>query len=272
MSITSPVGRGWILGLLLCLIGGFSSQAQYGFQVSPAKLYFTDSPTSEQTLRLHLNNSMDTRLVLQATCADWRRDSSGAKVYYPAGSLPTSCCSRVKVTPAVIELAPHEERDVLVTVLANTRSAQGTLRNGMLLLTQANEHETARLNGKSGVMIRVEVGVHLYVLPKESPQPDIAITGMDVAKIGERYQVKVQVENSGGTLLESKLRVEYLNLETMQELKAEPVPVNTMPKEAFNVSALVPSTLTKGKYLVVAILDSGLGQTLKVAELETTLK
>lgn len=260
-----------MLGLLLCLTGGFSSQAQYGFQVSPAKLYFTHSSVSEQTLRLHLNNSMDTRLVLQATCADWRRDSSGAKVYYPAGSLPTSCCPLVKVTPAVIELAPHEERDVLVTVLADTPT-QSTLRNGMLLLTQANEHETARLNGKSGVVIKVEVGVHLYVLPKESPQPAIAITGMDVAKLGERYQVKVLVENSGGTLLESKLRVEYLNLETMQELKAEPVPVNTMPKEAFNVSALVPSTLAKGKYLVVAILDSGPGQTLKVAELETTLK
>ncbi|MBO0951154.1 hypothetical protein [Fibrella forsythiae] len=261
------------LWLILCLaVAILPCQAQIGFQVSPAKLYVNHSTTSEQTLRLHLNNTMDTRLVLQATCADWRRDSMGTKAYYPAGSLPNSCCSLVRVTPSVIELAPHEERDILVTVQADPRSGSAVVRNGMILLTQANEQETARAKGASQFIIKVQIGVHLYVLPEVSAQPDIAITGMDVAKAGDQYQVKVQVENKGGTLLESQLRLEYLNLDSMQELKMEPMPVNTMPKDQFKVAAMVPASLAKGKYLIVAILDSGPGQTLKVAELEAVLK
>lgn len=271
MRIFCLLSRSCTLLVLLCLIGKVPCQAQIGFQVSPAKLYATHNRTGEQTLRLHLKNAMDTRLVLQATCADWRRDSVGAKAYYPPGSLPTSCCSLINVTPSVIELAAYEERDVLVTVLADPHPSNGLLRNGMLLLTQSNEYEVAKAKGAS-VVVKAEIGVHLYVLPEVSRQPDIAITGMDVAKVGEQYRVKVQVENNGGTLLESQLRLEYLNLDTMHELKAEPMPVNTMPNESFKVAAAVPSALTMGKYLIVAILDSGPGQTLKVAELETVLK
>ncbi|MEZ0542527.1 hypothetical protein ACAW75_22710 [Fibrella sp. Tmos10] len=258
--------------LLLSLAGLTPCQAQIGFQVSPAKIYINHSSTTEQTARLHLTNTMDKRLILQATCADWRRDSAGTKVYYPAGTLPTSCCSVVRVTPTVIELAPHEERDILVTVLADASSGAGLLRNAMVLLTQVNEQETASASRSSQFIIRVQIGVHVYVLPAESVQPDVAITGMKLSRSGDRYQVKVQVANQGGTLLESQLRVEYLNLATMQEVKMEPMPVNTMPKEQFNVTALVPDTLPKGKYLIVAILDSGSGQPLKVAELETELK
>ncbi len=45
-----------------------------------------------------------------------------------------------------------------------------------------------------------------------------------------------------------------------------------MPDEAFRVTTNVPPNLSAGKYLIVAVLDSGPGQALKVAELETVLK
>ncbi|GAB4015235.1 fimbrial biogenesis chaperone [Spirosoma koreense] len=270
--LLSPIGRAGVLALILCLTDMLFCQAQIGFQVSPAKLYFTQRGTAEQTLRLHLKNPMDTRLILQATCADWRRDSTGDKVYYPSGTLPTSSCSLFKITPSLIELAPGEERDVLVTLTTGSSNKLNFIRNGMLLLTQSNEQEVARLKGASQFIVKAQIGVHVYVLPEETPQADIAITGLDVAKAGEQYQVKVQVNNTGGTLLESELRLEYLNLETMEEVKTAAVPVNTMPKDAYKVTAAVPANLSAGKYLIVAVLDSGPSQALKVAELEANLK
>jgi hypothetical protein len=267
-----PTGRIGVLTLILCLTEQLICQAQIGFQVSPAKLYFNRKGPSEQTMRLHLTNPMDTRLVLQATCADWRRDSTGDKVYYPAGSLSTSCCSIIKVTPSIIELAPGEKRDILVTLIANSPSKTGGISHGMLLLTQSNEQEVSKLKGAAQFVIKAQIGVHLYVVPEESLPPDIAITNMDVDKSGERYQVKVQVHNNGGTLLESQLRLEYLNVETMEEVKPEAIPVNTMPNDKFRILATVPSILPAGKYLIVAVLDSGPGQALKVAELEAVLK
>ncbi len=270
--IAPPFREVWGWLLMLCVMACPSCHAQVGFEVSPARLYFNPKGTGEQTVRLHLNNTSDTRLVLQAECADWHRDSMGTKVYYPAGTLPTSCCAWIKVSPSVIELAPGEKRDVLVTMLAHQVPQSGTLYNGMLQLTQSNEQEVARLRGASQFVIKAQIGVHLYVLPTEVMQPDIAITGMSVARQGEQNQVNVQIHNQGGTLLESHLRLEYLNLETLEEVKAEPVPVNTMPKDAFKVVAAVPAKLSTGKYLIVAVLDSGPSQALKVAELEAVLK
>ncbi|GAB4033934.1 fimbrial biogenesis chaperone [Spirosoma gilvum] len=263
-------GRASSLCICLCLTA-IVCQAQTGFQVSPAKIYFSAKESGDQTARIHLNNTMNVRLVLQATCADWLRDSTGSKVYYRPGSLPTSCCSFFTVTPSTIELAPGEERDVLVTMQANPQLTSGKIRNGMLLLTQANEREVAQAKA-SQFIIKVEIGVHVYLLPGETSPPDIAITGMNVIKAENQFLVKVQVENKGGTLLESQLRMEYLNTETMEEIKADPIPVNTMPKDAFNVVTAIPPKLTEGKYLIVAILDSGPNQALKVAELEAILK
>lgn len=247
-------------------------QAQASFQVSPAKLYFTQKASGEQTTKLHIRNTSGNRLVLQSSCVDWRRDSLGVKVYYKPGALPTSCCTLVRVTPSVIDMAPGEERDVLVTMLADDRPATA-IRNSMLLLTQANEQEVAKLTGNaSQFIIKVEIGVHVYLLPEATAQPDIAITNMEVVQSAKPYHINVQVHNNGGTLLESQLRLEYLNLETMEELKTEPVPVNTMPRDDFRVVANVPPSLKAGKYLIVAVLDSGQNHALKVAELETVLK
>lgn len=264
--------RGWRLVLILCLMEPVLCQAQIGFQVSPAKLYFNRASADNQTLQLHITNPMNTRLVLQATCADWRRDSVGEKVYYPPGTLPTSGCSLFKVTPDVIELAPGEKRDVLVSLLPNQQLATTTLRNAMLLLTQSNEQEVARQKGASQFIIKAQIGVHVYVLPSDHTEPDIAITGLNLTQTTKPYQVNVRIHNTGKALLESQLRLEYLNMGTMEEVKTEAIPVNTMPNEAFRVTSTVPASLSAGKYLIVAVLDSGPGQALKVAELETVLK
>ena len=258
--------------LLLCLMELSFCQAQIGFQVSPSRLFFSQGSSAEQTLRLHLNNPMDTRLVLQITCADWRRDSTGEKVYYPSGTLPTSSCPFVRVTPGVVELAPKETRDVLVTLALNQQDYSKDVRNGMIFLTQSNEQEVARAKASSQFIVKAQIGVHVYIVPDENTRSGIDIMDMDIAKTGPQYRVKVGIQNSGNTLMESKLRLEYLNLETMEELKTEAVPVNTMPKDSYRVVAGVPPTLRAGKYLIVAVLDSGPGQTLKVAELKADLK
>lgn len=115
--------RKWIASLILCVAAFTGCYAQVGFVVSPAKIYFNAKGSGEQTAKLHLNNSSNARLVLQVECADWRRDSTGSKVYSAPGSLITSCCALVKASPSVIELEAGEERDVLVTL--NTGAAAG---------------------------------------------------------------------------------------------------------------------------------------------------
>jgi hypothetical protein len=259
--------------MLFYLAGCLPGMAQVGFQVSPARIFFHKRSEPSQTAIVHINNPTDTRLVLQATCVDWRRDSTGSKNYTPPGSLPTSCSSSIRISPSVVELAPGEKRDIVITFTAASGLPMDRISNAMLLFTQSNEQELAKKQFIAPqLIIRVQIGVHVYFLPKDNLTPAIDITTMEVTKKDEQHQVRVKIHNTGQALLESQLRLEYLNLQTMEEVKAEPVPVNTMPHDRFWVTAQPPQALKTGNYLIVAVLDSGSGMPLKVAELETVLK
>ncbi len=265
----------WLKGLFLLfgLIGWFPGLAQVGFQVAPARLFFHQRNGPSQTAVVHVNNPTGVRMVLQITCADWRRDSTGAKVYSTPGTLPLSCCSSLRVSPALVELAPGEKKDVVVTLITAPELSQNQISNAMLLITQSNNQDLTKMQSVAPqLVIRVQIGVHVYFLPNADSPAGIDIAQMDAINPNAQNQVRVQVHNTGQTLLESQLRLEYLNLQTMEEVKTEPIPVNTMPHDQFWVTAVPPSSLPAGTYLIIAVLDSGPDTPLKVAELEAILR
>ena len=268
--------RWWLKGffILLGLLGSPPGMAQVGFEVAPARLFFHQRNGLSQSALVRVHNPTGTRLVLQVSCSDWRRDSNGVKIYSAPGSLTSSCCSSLRISPAVIELAPGEKKDVAITLIAAPKLSMDHISNAMLLFTQNKEQEdlTRPQVAAPQLIIRVQIGIHVYFLPKPDLPAAIDIIGMDVIKPDDQQQVRINVHNTGQTLLESQLRLEYLNLQTMEEVKMEAIPVNTMPYDQFWVAAVPPSSLPSGKYLIVAVLDSGPGIPLKVAELETVLQ
>ena len=81
--------------------------------------------------------------------------------------------------------------------------------------------------------------------------------------------MSVRVNNTGKLNAESQLRVEITNLVTSEEIKLPAVPVNSLPGERIWVNAELPEKLPQGRYLIIAIVDSGSDVPLQVAELET---
>lgn len=259
-----------------CLLAGWlvsgAAVAQAGFQVEPPKLYFDEESGKLSPVRIKLTNPTKVRMVIRASCADWRRDSVGEKQFYAPGKLPHSCCPYLRVQPETVELLPGGEQTMLVS-LNPDRPVPTQLHNGMLMLTQINEREIAEAQGiTSGFIFKVQLGVHIYHTPLNAKLKTIGIDTVAMSSgTGER-RVRVRVNNTGNRQLESQMRVELTNLKTAQELKLETVSVNSMPGERIWVNAPLPAKLPSGRYLVITIIDSGPDVPLQVAELETDLR
>ncbi len=261
----------YFLSLLLL---SFAGQGQSGFQVQPSKLYFNEQNGALTPARIFVKNPSQVRMVVRASCADWRRDSVGNKQYFPPGELPTSCCPYLLVQPETVELQPGEEKEMIVT-LQPTQSPATDLRHAML--TQANEHELAAAQKvTASVIFRIQLGVHLYHIPATAKNRSLVIDTLLLPRAEKTpadadRQVRIRVANSGDLNAESTLRVELTNLQTAQETKLEPIGINTLPNDRIWVNAGIKEKLPKGRYLIVAILDSGPDIPLQVAELEADL-
>ena len=261
----------YIVYTLLLVSVTLRAAGQTGFQVEPPKLTFDKQNGKLAPLRVKLTNTSAVGMVIRASCVDWRRDTLGDKQFLPAGTLPVSCCPYLRVQPETIELAPGTAHEIVVT-LTPDQSLTQELHHGMLMLTQINEREISAAQGvQVGFLMRVQIGVHLYHIPKAGLTKTMSIDTMLAGPATENHRVSVRVNNTGKTNVESQLRVEITNLVTSEEVKLPVIPVNSLPGERIWVKAALPEKLTKGRYLIIAIVDSGSDVPLQVAELETDI-
>lgn len=262
----------YVLYTLLLIAVALRAVGQTGFQVEPPKLTFDEQNGKVAPLRVKLTNTSAVRMVIRASCVDWRRDSLGDKQFFPAGTLPTSCCPYLRTQPETVEMEPGTTREIVVT-LAPDRTLTPELHHGMLMLTQINEREISAAQGvQVGFIMRVQIGVHLYHMPKGSLTKTMSIDTIAVGSAKEaNRQVSIRVNNTGKTNVESQLRVEVTNLITSEEVKLPAIPVNSLPGERIWVKAALPGKLAKGRYLIIAIVDSGSDVPLQVAEIETEM-
>lgn len=270
--------------LLLLLLLPVLAQGQIGFQVNQPKLYFNEQNGSVAPLRVTVTNPSPVRMVIRASCSDWRRDSLGGKQYFKPGTLTTSCCPYLQVEPETVELPPGAQQDMLVTLKPPLGLNQQQVHNGMLILAQINEQETADAQEKKSQFIyKVQIGVHLYHVPSGVAEKSLAIDSLTMSLVNDTtsrmgirvnkagHRLGVRVSNTGGLQLESHIRLELTNLQTAEETKIPAVPVNTLPGDRIWVMTPLSDKLAKGRYLIIAIVDSGSDMPLQVGELETEL-
>ncbi len=238
-----------------------------------SRLFFNE-PTAgaAPVTKLKVKNPGTNRLIIRASCSDWQRDSVGDKKYFPPGTLETSCCPYLTVQPETIELSPGQEQELLITLNPTTHPQR--MLNGMLMLTQVNEEEwQGKSKAKAQIMFRMRIGVHLYYTPKNVTRRSLSVDTLFITNdTKELKPLQVKIHNTGDVNLDSHVRFELTNLETSQEYKVESLAVNTMPAETIWLKTELPINVPKGRYLVVAIVDSGPETPLEVAELETELQ
>ena len=260
-----------IAGLLLAC-SAFNKTCAQGVAVSPSRIFFNAAAGQSVTERLQVSNTDSQVLILTATLKDWYRDSLGNKIYFEAGSLPTSNAGWMRIDPVQLVLQPHETKEVAVSIQVPDSCRKVT--NSMLFLTQVNKRKPVTGIDPSGkkvmILIKVEIGIHLYNIVPGISRKDLEFTAFDDKgpNTDSTRLLAVTIRNRGEVPTDATLRLELTHKISGAGIQLPARPLSMLPGATQVILIPVPAHQSKGKYLAAAILDYGDGTDLKVAQKE----
>lgn len=240
--------------------------------VNPSRVFFSNAAGQTSSRVIKVTNAGSQPLVLNTSLQDFYRDTLGNKVYSAAGTLPASNAKWLTIIPLQLNLAAGETKDVTVTMTAPPGQVK-PVTNSMLFLTQINAQKpvttTDKNQRKVGVIIKLEVGIHIYnTLPGLSRQ-DMEFTAFEDRGTDHKDSTRLlalTVVNNGEVSTDARVRFELTNKSTGEENKLPPAAITMLPGAKQVIYFHAPAGLAKGTYLAEAILDTGNDNDLKVAQ------
>jgi hypothetical protein len=230
-----------------------------GISVKPVRLFYTllNGETSIQTVYV-INNTKDDKqfnLYLQ----DWNRDTLGAHNYLPLGSYPHSCAKWITLNKDFIEVKAGETKEVLVKVkIPDSLDAINEMKWTMLFIQSAEEKlAPSKVEGFSTAVQNItRIGVHIVQTPPTLKDKDLKMLSF-TKKVGEKNQYRIICENTGKVQFDCKTYIELSCVATGEKtvLKRDLFPL--FPNQIRYADFIIPETLPKGKYVVVAVADGG---------------
>ncbi len=260
-----------LFGLLLMPTLVFGQQ----MNVNPSTLTFNLSPGTTETKFVSVRNITSKQHTFQLTLADWYRDSLGNHVYLKPGAIKQSCTSWIKLGVNVIELAPDQVVDIPVTidVPADFKEEDGMRWAMLFIQNYISDDSTVQKTARITTTIReiFRVGLHIYQTPPTvSAKSALAVSLNKDKKNPDTYVF--EMKNTGPTMLSCYAHMELTNIESGQEFKLEVQDFPVFPGGKRLVDFKLPSTLPKGKYSALAILDYGENSPLEAVESTIEIK
>jgi hypothetical protein len=230
-----------------------------GISVKPVRLFYTllNGESNIQTVFV-INNTKDDKqfnLYLQ----DWNRDTLGAHNYLPMGTYKHSCAKWVILDKDFIEVKAGETKEVLVKIkMPDSLEAINEMKWTMLFVQSAEEKlAPSKVEGFSTAVQNItRIGVHIVQTPPTLKDKDLKMVSF-TKKAGLKNQYRIICENTGKVQFDCKTYLELSSVATGEKtvLKRDLFPL--FPNQIRYADFIIPETLPKGKYTVVAVADGG---------------
>jgi P pilus assembly chaperone PapD len=263
--------RGTVLALCAAIGVVVSQPASAQLLVDPLEVTIVAAGTNRVPASFSLSNTSNEVVQASITRSDWDRIENGDNRFLPAGSSGTSCGSMLSVSPLSIRVEPHTSR--IVRLAVQTGAAVTKECWDIFFVEEVPRRAASKGNSLQYIF---RTGVKVYVAPPGLPR-DGAIENMAVEDVAAKpatplktpvatvasappvtkRQISVLFHNTGGMHLLAKGRLEFRRIDN--SLAAE-VPISefpTLPGATRKVMIEIPSGLTPGDYVVLALIDFG---------------
>jgi P pilus assembly chaperone PapD len=186
---------------------------------------------------------------------DWDRSETGENRYYPTGTLPTSCGSRVSVFPSVLQLDARSAQTVRVMV-----DSVSSLPQGCYTILFVETPPPPRSANTPGVSYTVRYGVKVYIEPQtalSAEVTDVAVARADSGKAaadsaGRRLDIIYKNTGARQTVAHGAVEVRRPDNSVVAKLDIPEFP--TLPGATRRLGVALPR-LPSGRYVLLALLD-----------------
>ena len=256
--------------LALCAVGLLCAQPVAGqLLVDPLEVVISTSGAARVTGGFSLSNTSDVPVQATITRQDWDRVENGDNRFLTPGSTGASCGELLSATPVSLRIEPRSARTVRLVV------------QGAAALTKECwdiffvEEVPQRLGARgSSLQYVFRTGIKVYVMPP-GLKHDAAIEDMTVeeaaAGSSPKRQISVRFHNIGGAHLIARGRLEFRRPDNTVAAEVQINEFPTLPGAVRKLMLDVPSDLTNGEYVVLALLDFG-GAELIAGQIELRVK
>jgi len=266
--------RGRVRGtvLALCAVGVVLSQpASAQLLVDPLEVTIFTAGTSHVSASFSVNNASDNAVQATITRQDWDRVENGDNRFLPAGTTGTSCGAMLTVSPLSIRVEPHSSRIIRLGV----QSAAALTKEcwDIIFVEEVAQRAAARGNSLQYIF---RTGVKVYVAPpaltRDGAVEDMAVADVAVPAAASsttptkavvatpaatKKQISIRFHNTGGMHLLAKGRLEFRRLDNSLAAQVLIAEFPTLPGATRKLMVDVPSGLTPGDYVVLALIDFG---------------
>lgn len=260
---------------LVVLVGSHKNlMAQAGMSVSPGKLYYKLGPGASGIQKIVVTNPNNKELEIGVSMNDWDYDTLGNNRTYDAGTLKNSGSAWLQVMPgSYFTLQPNEKRelDIVFTVPGDANTSI-PVHTAMLFLTQLNPGDAKAKDGSS-IKVSVRLGVKIYHSFSQVEERDMEVINFTAILPAKEDKstggfLELNLENTGKTWLEGKVKWELLNTQTGIKTKLDDQDIFSLPGDKRIIRQSLPLTIAKGKYTATAEINYGNKDELKRVEVE----
>ena len=243
--------------------------------VNPTILSFNANAGGISTQIITISNLSDKKQAYQLTLGDWIRDSIGGHKYFPAGTIARSCSKWIAFDNSIVEIEPQKSRDVRVTLTAPTSVNEvSEMKWSMIFIQNVLEQTGEDSKGakmKATIREVYRIGIHVYQTPTAVNIKEARAIALEPDKI-EKNVYNFSLANTGKAMLECKARLLLTNLSNGEEVKLDETEFPIFPDGKRIVKLLIPETVPKGKYSMLAILEYDSDMPLEAIESAVEIK
>ncbi|MBF34347.1 MAG: hypothetical protein CME94_09040 [Hyphomonadaceae bacterium] len=187
------LSRGILLASAI-LAGSYMPADADTIRLDPTSLEIGIAAGERQRDLLTLTNETAETLDLTLGLADWALSSDGELTLIAPGDTETSAAGWVRVSPGFVTLAPGEQRDILIDIIAPSDFEKTGARRTALLASSIAPDTRA---GHNNTLRKLEVASLVYLTgPGAYSQPAIRDVTLSKER-GTARRIDLMIENTG---------------------------------------------------------------------------
>ena len=105
-----------VAALLALSLAAPAVAAAQQLSVDQIEVFLKPGDPAHASAVFNVSNEGNTPVQAILYTADWDRDSVGGNRFYPTGTIPESCRNMVQIFPTQMQLQPHSQQPVRITL------------------------------------------------------------------------------------------------------------------------------------------------------------